>query len=293
MKKIKPPLPFVGHKGHWASELTEIALKLPKNCTVIDVFGGSGICSYYIKQARPDLAVVWNDYDNYAERLEHAEDTERLRQRLLDLLGVPVRKGTFIPPLNDEQRAVVLNECKRLEAQTGFVDYQTLSRWFYLYPLKADKMRLFSGKMHNRVPVVPIRVDACRSWLREVYRTCFCFSGLDTAIPGDCFVVHPRDFIRSQDVLFIFDPPYLGTGCNDYGNKDALKILQSIVECCACLPFLLFGDVSISFWYEVLFRGDPVTKYTKDINNIGMNHTKRTEVIFARLPGEGGGRGLV
>ena len=84
------------------------------------------------------------------------------------------------------------------------------------------------------------------------------------------------------------DSPYLGTGCNDYGNKDALKILQSIVECCAYLPFLLFGDASISFWYEVLFRGEPVTKYTKDINTIGMNHTKRTEVLFSRLPGEGG-----
>ena len=189
--------------------------------------------------------------------------------------------------MTDEQRALIFDKLNKHLARFGFVDDQTVSRWFYLYPLKTDKLRSLSGKMHNRVPVVPVRVDACRAWLPDAIRTSVFFSGLDTAFTADNVVIRPRDFIRNQNVLLIFDPPYLGTGCNDYGNKDSLKVLQSIVECCACLPFLLFGDVSISFWYEVLFKDAPVAKYTKDINNIGMNHTKRTEVLFARLPGDG------
>ena len=112
------------------------------------------------------------------------------------------------------------------------------------------------------------------------------FSGIDTPFKLPSGTVRPRDFIPSQNALFVFDPPYLGTACNDYGNQEALKVLRSICECCEHLPFLLFGDASISFWYELIFKGRHVRRYEKTINNTGMNHLKRSEVLFACLPGE-------
>ena len=286
MRNIKPPLPFVGHKGHWVSELSEIASSLPENYTVFDVFGGSGVCAHCFKQARPDLNVVWNDFDNYQARLDHVDQTESLRQRLLDGLGRPVPKGAFKPPMTDEQRDFVFKTLDAHQTQFGFVDEQTVSRWFYLYPLKTHKLRSSTGKMYNRIPVVPLRAAACASWLTDVRRTSVAFSGLDTQFTFPTFCIYPRTFIPSQDALFVFDPPYLATGCNDYGNQDALFCLRNIVECCECLPFLLFGDASIAFWYEALFRGRPVRKYEKQINNVGMAGTRRTEVLFARLPGD-------
>lgn len=286
MRNMKPPLPFVGHKGHWGSELTEIARKLPQNCAVFDVFGGSGICAQYFKLARPDLNVVWNDFDNYLARLDNAEHTENLRQLFLENLGRPVKKNTFVPPLSPEHRQFVFDTLRRQLAEFGFVDFQTVSRWFYLYSMKTYKLLSFTGKLYNRVPVVPVRLDACKSWLSGVCRNSVTFSGLDT--PFNIFGVKtpPRSFVESQDALFIFDPPYLGTGCNDYGNKEALKCLDGICECCDRLPFLLFGDSSISFWYERIFKGRHFVKYEKNINNVGMNHLKRTEVLFACLPWE-------
>ena len=285
MKRIKPPLPFVGHKGAWGLELAAIAQNIPSGCVVIDVFGGSGICAHYIKQARPDLFVVWNDFDNYRARLDHAPETEEIRRLFLDTFGPPAGKGNLVKPLDADQCAFVRETIRRSLAERGFIDLQTLSRWLYLYSHKTCILEASrNSKLYNRIPVVPLRLDACRSWLSDVVRTSVTFSGLDT--PFNLFGVPVKlsDFAASRDVLLILDPPYLGTCSDDYGNKEALKILASVCECCERLPFLLFGDVSISFWYEQLFKGRAVRRYSKDFCNIGLGHKARTEVLFASMP---------
>lgn len=283
MRNIKPPLPFVGHKGHWGSELTEIARNLPPETIVFDVFGGSGICAHYIKAARPDLTVVWNDFDNYRRRLDNIQKTENLRQFFLQKFGLPVAKNTFIPPLDEHSRQLVFDT---LNAARFFVDMHTISRWFYLYSAKTNKLVSSSGKLYNRVPVKPYNLERCASWLRDCVRVDVEFLGLDTPFELSAGCVRPRDFIQSQNALFIFDPPYLGTGCNDYGNKDSLRVLRSVADSCERLPFLLFGDSSIAFWYELLFKGRKFRKYERTINNIGQNHKLRSEILFACLPGE-------
>jgi hypothetical protein len=35
-----------------------------------------------------------------------------------------------------------------------------------------------------------------------------------------------------------------------------------------------------------LFKNRRVLKYEKNINNVGMNHKKRSEVMFVSLPGQ-------
>lgn len=57
----KPPLAFSGHKGAWVDYIMQKTAKLPAGATVIDAFGGSGMCSRAVIEARPDLRVVWND----------------------------------------------------------------------------------------------------------------------------------------------------------------------------------------------------------------------------------------
>jgi hypothetical protein len=287
MRNIKPPLPFCGHKGHWGAELTQIAAALPVNCFVFDAFGGSGVCAHYIQKVRPDLCVIWNDFDNYQARLAHVDETELARQHFLSYLGLPVPKNTFNPPLTDEQRAFVFDTVRQWLKKYEFVDMQTLSRWFYLYSHKTYKLMSSTGKLYNRVPVVPMRSDACASWLQGCQRTSVTFTGLDTVFQVFGVSVRPRDYINAQDALFVFDPPYLGTGCNDYDNQESLRVLQSIIDCVEHLPFILFGDASIAFWYEALFKNRRVLKYEKNINNVGMNHKKRSEVMFVSLPGEG------
>ena len=277
-------MPFVGHKGHWGIELTEIASKLPPECIIFDVFGGSGICAEYFKRARPDLTVVWNDFDHYRARLDNVDKTENLRQLFLAHLGRPLPKNTFIPPLSDDHRQFVLDTLKQQLADVGFVDFQTVSRWFYLYCMKTYRLMSASGKLYNRVPVVPLRAAACGSWLADVHRTSTEFVGLDTVFSVSGRNLKPRDFIDTQNALLVLDPPYLGTGTSDYDNQDALHVLRSIAESCEHLPFLLFGDASIAFWYEQIFKGRRFFKIEKQINNIAMGGKRRTEVLFVCLP---------
>jgi hypothetical protein len=286
MRNIKPPLPFAGHKGQWLSELTEIALNIPVGCTVFDVFGGSGCCAEIIKRARPDLTVLWNDFDNYRARLDNADKTERLRRFFLEHLGLPVKKGTtFQPPLTVEQRQFVFDTIDHELASHGFVDIQTLSRWFYLYPQKSVRLAKAQGKMYNRVPVKPYNLDACASWLSGCVRNAVTFTGLDAPFVINGQPASPRNFLSSRNVLFVLDPPYLSTLCDDYRNREALRILESICDLCDRLPFVLFGDLSISFWYERLFSGRNPRKYEKRLNVISMAGKSRSEVMFVCLPG--------
>ena len=60
----RPPLPFMGSKMRWWRELEGLARSLPHGGCVFDAFGGSLSAARVIKDARPDLTVVTNDYEH-------------------------------------------------------------------------------------------------------------------------------------------------------------------------------------------------------------------------------------
>lgn len=76
------PLPFAGQKRRWLKQLEPIIRSLPSNTIFVDVFGGSGLVSRLCKDVHPTARVIYNDYDNYSERLHHIAETEQLRQEI-------------------------------------------------------------------------------------------------------------------------------------------------------------------------------------------------------------------
>ena len=64
------PLPFQGQKRKFVKHFKETLKGFPNNATYVDLFGGSGLLSHTIKQEKPLARVIWNDYDNFAHRLE-------------------------------------------------------------------------------------------------------------------------------------------------------------------------------------------------------------------------------
>ena len=54
----KAPLPFQGQKRRWLSELRQLASTLPQRATVVDLFGGSGLCAHTIKQANLGASTI-------------------------------------------------------------------------------------------------------------------------------------------------------------------------------------------------------------------------------------------
>ena len=287
MKRLKPPLPFSGHKGTWAPELSEIASNLPRgggDFFVFDVFGGSGCCAEIFSRARPDLVVFWNDFDNYQERLQNAPITEELRRFFVEKLGHSAKKGAFISPFSDDERAFIFSTLDERAARGLYTDEKSLARWFYLYTAKGRLLHARTGKLHNRLPQTPLRLNACAQWCSGVRRSSVAFSGLNTVYPWGQDGLRLRDLVGAQNALLILDPPYLGTGVNDYSNRDALFVLEHVVECCEHLPFLMFADKSIGFWFEHIFKGRDVLRLEKSYSNLGLNHEARTEVLFCALP---------
>ena len=117
------PLPFMGQKRRVAAEFTQALKTFDNITTVVDLFGGSGLLSHLAKRTRPDLRVVYNDFDNYSRRLANIERTNALLNEIRDIVtDVPRDKR-----LPTETKDKVLRAMKQAE-NSGFVDCCTGKR---------------------------------------------------------------------------------------------------------------------------------------------------------------------
>lgn len=119
---------FSGHKGAWIDYIQNAARALPQNAVVYDVFGGSGMCARAVIEARPDVKVYWNDFDNYLERLDRAPETEILRQNLQKAAGQRNSK------LDYETRVCIVEIIKAHKRKYGYADTAALKNWLYFPP---------------------------------------------------------------------------------------------------------------------------------------------------------------
>ena len=79
------PLPFQGQKRNFIKQFRELIkdeFRAHRNGIFIDAFGGSGLLSHNIKQIYPNARVIYNDYDNYSERLANIEATNEILQAI-------------------------------------------------------------------------------------------------------------------------------------------------------------------------------------------------------------------
>ena len=138
MKKYyysQAPLPFVGQKRMFASEFRKVLKRFSDRTVFVDLFGGSGLLSHITKRERPDATVIYNDHDNYRERLENISRTNALLSDLRRLSeGIPRHRM-----LSKKMHGMFLERIHR-EESTGFVDYLTIS-----------SSLLFSGKYARNI----------------------------------------------------------------------------------------------------------------------------------------------
>lgn len=217
MKSInQSPLPFQGQKRRFVRKFKESlnSIQMVEELTFVDLFGGSGLLSHIAKQSFPKSRVIWNDYDNFIQRLEHITTTNALLKDIRDLTKACV----------DDKRideAIKQNILERIKQETGYVDYVTLSASLLFsgqYATTFEELSAFS--MYNCVKKYDYETNG---YLDGVERVRCDYTELFDLYKGN------------KSVVFLVDPPYPKTDSTAYSSGsgwaindhlDVLKVLE-------------------------------------------------------------------
>jgi len=126
-KHIQAPLPFQGQKRNFLTQFSELINQLPDDSVIVNLFGGSGLLSHTEKQLKPNAKVVYNDFDNYTERLQHIDQTNQFISKLYKCVlfseHLLVVKGKIPNDLKTELIQII----EEHQQKYGYVDFLTLS----------------------------------------------------------------------------------------------------------------------------------------------------------------------
>ena len=213
---LSAPLPFVGQKRMFAREFIQVLKRYPDDAVFVDLFGGSGLLSHITKYQKPGATVVYNDFDNYRQRLENIPRTNVLLDKIRAVVAsVPRRK--FLPKKTKE---TILRLIEQEEHRYRYVDYITLS-----------SSLLFSMKYATNLE--ELRKETFYNTVRKCdYNPCLDYlDGLE--IVSCDYKELFNKYKDMPDVVFLIDPPYLSTEVGTYtmnwGLSDYLDVLQTLV----------------------------------------------------------------
>ena len=269
---LSAPLPFVGQKRMFAKEYKKILGEIKGVKVFVDLFGGSGLLSHIAKKSHPDATVIYNDFDNYRRRIDHIDQTNNILDRLRDIL-VSVPRLSVVP---DAIKRQIIDLMANEEAQSGFVDYITLSTSLLFSMKYATTLEEMSKHtMYNRIRRSDYNADGY----------------LDGIMVESCDYRKLFDKYRDRDdVVFLVDPPYLCTDVGTYNMSwkfsdylDVLKVLighkyvyftsnkSSIIELCDWIG--KNGNI-----------GNPFDGATRNEFNASMNYNSHyTDIMLCNI----------
>ena len=222
------PLPFIGQKRNFIRSFCEVLNDnihgLGEEWTIVDVFGGSGLLSHHAKRLKPHARVIYNDFDNYAQRLKHIDDTNRLRQQLAEVLkGIPK-----FAKIDKKAHALILKTIKNFD---GFIDVDCVGTWLFFSGGQAESLNQIykESVLYNRIRANDYP-DA-KDYLTGVEVVSKSF---DALLP---------EYINNEKTLLILDPPYLFSKqkgyrkAKDFGLASFLQLMELIRP-----PFIMFSN---------------------------------------------------
>ena len=222
----KSVLPFRGNKHMWYNKFKEIINNLEyENLTVVDVFGGSGLLSHWVKQLKPNYQVIYNDFDNFTQRLEHMNETEMIRKRLREIID----NNTAVTdnakePLNKPCYDLIKKELIKIKSDyPDYVDWLTISSWLCFSATKSDNLDdiLSKKKYYRRTPKIELKRYDYLNNVEVIHK--------DASNPEE-FINYINSIKQNKNVIYILDPPYLYTETSGYTNykKDYFDLKSNI-----------------------------------------------------------------
>lgn len=168
-------------------------MQLPQNATVLDVFGGSGLVAHTIKHQRPDLRVVWNDFDNYHRRLELIPKTNEILEKLREVIQAD--KSSRL-----ESNEPVLGVINQYTDEN--IDWITLSSAItFTGQYVTNRKQLQTKGLYNCIPAGNY---CAKGYLEGVERVQSDYADLI------------EEFDGIEGLVIVADPPYLSTDADRY-----------------------------------------------------------------------------
>lgn len=205
------PLPFMGQKRKFLKQFKPALEGFSPTATYVDLFGGSGLLSHTVKSIYPDAKVIYNDFDNYQERLKNINKTNQLIGDLRLILKDSLKDRRIEGIVRDQVIARI-----RTEENNGYVDYITLSSsvlFSMKYALSFDKME--KETLYNCVR-------------QSDYDATGYLDGLE--VVSQCYKELFAKYKDLPNIVFLVDPPYLSTDAGTYKSywklRDYLDVLQ-------------------------------------------------------------------
>lgn len=188
--------------------------QFPDDAVYVDLFGGSGLLSHITKREKPNAKVIYNDFDNYRQRLDNIGRTNALLVELREMVKGFSRKEK-LPP---EIRTKILQRLEE-EEKNGFVDYITLSSSLMFsmkYATSLDEMK--QEDFYNKIRQSDYNAEGYLDGLEIV----------------SCdYKELVAKYRNMQNVVYLVDPPYLSTEVGTYKMywklSDYLDVLSILV----------------------------------------------------------------
>lgn len=227
----KAPLPFVGQKRNFIKPFKQVLNHIPADgagWTIVDAFGGSGLLAHVAKYAKPAARVIYNDFDDYAERLRHIHDTNRLRRILAELLSDYPRNKH----IDKTTKAKVIDAIQTFD---GYKDLNCLRSWLLFSSNQVGTMaELFNKSMYHCIRQTDYP-DA------ENY-----LKGLE--IVSQPFQTLLPQYTAQPNTLLILDPPYVSTLQGMYANQNYFGMVQFLrLMDMVRPPFVFFSSTRSEF----------------------------------------------
>ena len=208
------PLPFQGQKRKFQKPFKQ-ALKNNYNDKFIyvDSFGGSGLLSHFTRQVFPHAVIIYNDYDNYCERLSNVNETNALLSKIRTMLADYPRNKLITEPL----RTRIIETLTEAD-KNGYVDYITLSSSLMFSMKYCTNLAEFKKEsLYNNIRKSNYNAEGYLDGIHVVrmdYKELF------------------EKYRHRDDVVFLIDPPYLSTNAGTYIGywklKDYLDVLHTL-----------------------------------------------------------------
>jgi len=255
------PLPFQGQKRRFALEFKNALKQFSDAPLFIDLFGGSGLLSHWVKSQYPDATVIYNDYDGYHLRIANIEHTNALLAEFRVILAdEPADKV-----ISKEAKESILKAIRNEEKRSGYVDYITISSSLLFSMNYATNYEALSKEtMYNCVRKNDYELAG--DYLAGVDVVCMDYRELFDR------------WKHVSGVVFFIDPPYLSTDCTTYSNYWRLANYLDVLQTLQGTNYFYFTSnkssiLELTEWMaKNLGADDPFTGATKVEMNARMGY---------------------